>query len=1202
MSSQGSELGGLESSLRVELLFGQAFVVCEGVDLGNWARLQGFRAVVPGRRLPRDIGDDASRFRGVRLSVTELLLEVEGARLRRALSGLARSLDGIADIDLSFLEDHVRLAIRLESTSDGEALVIARFGVLPDIAGTGELRLRPYEYLVLGSPAKPAPLVVAEVLDAITTSDEMRPVLDALRPRRERDTLVVDAARLAVASAFAPVGWKLPGTERLRWMSISLAPGRATLVARPSGSAIQDAPDSTNSIASQTALANLEAAARAEDGEAALYQGDLSGAAAAYRAAMARHGAHPFLVQRLLQVLCADGSPAAESEARALIAEAEARGTISVGMLATKLSLARDPKSSLVIAESISRRLRAEGMIEDEVDTLLTIARALMVDSPSAAVSWVDRALRVAPRSASALQLRARLARALGDNGVYEDSLTRLLALATSRSVRARLHQELARLRREAGDFGGARVHLLEGLELTPESPTLHLELGRASAGAGRSVEAVQSLRRAAASELADPELSATALTESARIWLDGMEDVNSALYDVRRAIALMPDRAESHDVHLELTRAGSKDEELRAVETAVSRLDASVIGHRPTLARAFARGIELDEARGAFASADRRRAQLVEIGIAVEREAPSPTLVPAVEPRAATSAGASEAVASTSELRSEIEAARAAGESARLVELLPRAAELESEPRRKASLLGELGQLLYYDLEDSSRAAQYLEEAQRLDPEGAGAEYALLSALEAVYEDTASAEGLLSVYRRKLEQAGSDEIRNVYRLLMAGVLFEQLGRPSESLSQLERVLQTDARSVPALRLRARIWESTGRRADAADALESMTRMPEVDPFERQEILRDLGRLEWHILGRLDRASRRFEELLVEIPGDTDCISSLKQIYARAERWDRFADVLRRELCILAGSSTAFPAIEDAAVVAVASISNALHGTFAQILAESADVHLRQLDELTAARRLADAAARFGPTDVIVHELLLEIARQQRDDGAIQRAVIVVAKELLDEAERDELLREGQRAAIRQGRESAFLEECDERGVVARTAEKRPAATKPDGVDSRLDRLDAMAASGRHDDAIAAIDAWLPGARRPAVRRSLLLRKGRWLLDRGAEAKSAVLPLKGALILDAGAADTRLELLRASCRLGDVSQATDQLREYLEARGPSASVDEGEVRTLQRALDDLTALPKGPGEGWVADLVRASAPPIYDALRALVGQ
>ena len=1221
MSAGSADPGRLETSLRVELLFGQAFVVAEGVDLGNWARLRTLRAVVPGRRLPRNVGEDARRFRGVRLSVTELCVEIEGASLRRALSGLARSLDGIAEVELSFLEDHVRLAIRLESTSDGEALVIARFGVLPDLSGTGELRLRPYEYLVLGKPAKPAPLVVAEVLDGVTKSAEMRPFLDGLSARRERETLVVDAARLAVSAAFAPIGWKLPGTERIRWGSIAIAPGRATLIGRTGGSPATEAPDSTNSTASRTALANLEAAARAEEGESALYRGDLSGAAAAYRAALARHGAHPFVLQRLLHVLCADGSAAAEAEAKALIAEMEAAGTVSVGMLATKLSLTRDPAASLEIAESISRKLRAEGMIEDEVDTLLTIARALMVESPSTASSWVDRALRVAPRSASALQLRARLSRSAGDAVAYEDSLNRLLALATTRSVRARLHQELARLRREAEDFDGARVHLLEGLELTPESPALHLELGRASAGAGRSVEAVQSLRRAAASELADPELSAIALTEAAAVWAAGLEDLNSALYDVRRAIALMPDLASSHDAHLELARAGNADEELRAVETAVSRLDAADPSHRPTLTRAFARGIELDEARGALASADRRRAQLVELGLSIERPLPTNESASpqAVEPSAAAvapplrtgpmpprglSTGSVPVVSAgqpSRQVKEELEAARTGGDTARLVELLPQVAELEADPRRRAALLGELGQLLYYELEDTARAAQYLEEAQRLDPEGAGSEYALLSALEAVYEDAASAEGLLSVYRRKLEQAGSDEIRNVYRLLMAGVLFEQLGRPSESLSQLERVLQSDPRSVPALRLRARIWEATGRRADAADALESMTRMAEVDPFERQEILRDLGRLEWHVLGRLDRASRRFEELLVEIPGDTDCISSLKQIYARAERWDRFSDVLRRELCILAGSSTAFAAIGDAALAGPGSVPSALHGTFAQILAEAADVELRQRNDTSLARHMIDAATRFAPADIMVHELLLEVARRQSDDGAIQRAALVVAKELLDESARDELLREGRRAAIRQGRETAFVSECRAIGIGDQAAEPVAPPAQPDGVDSRLQRLDTLAAEGRHDDAIAAIDAWLPSARKPAVRRSLLLRKGRWLLDRGAEAKSAVLPLKGALILDATAADTRLELLRASCRLGDVSQATDQLREYLEARGSWASVDLHEVRTLQRALDDLTALPKGPGERWVADLVRVSSPPIFDALQELLG-
>lgn len=1196
------ELGGIAGALRVELLFGQAFVVAEGVDLCSWSRLQAFRGEVPGRRSPRDVGHDPLAYRGVRLQTTELHLEVDGSRLRRALSGLARTIDGVAEVDLIFLEDHIRLSVRLEPSGGSEAVVIARFGALLDLHGTGEVTLRPFEYLVLGAPRKPAPLVISEAMDAILGSAELTPLLSTLAPTRVRDTLVLNVAALAVSEAFGSAGWKLPGTERLRSARLSLAPGRATLVSSTEQPPASVATDSANSNASRAALSGLEAASRAEAGEDALFRGDLPEAAAAYREALARHGAHPFVLLRLLHVLIAEGSPASAAEAGALIDESQRRGELPVGMLAAQLTLATSIDRQRELTDALASRLRRNSLVEDEVDTLLSIARSLLVERPDDAVAWVDRALRVAPRSASALQLRVRLARARGETDVYEDGLTRLLALGTSRTVRSRLHRELARVRRESGDFAGARVHLLQGLELTPEAPELHLELGRASAGAERYVEAVQSLRRAAASELADPELSATALTEAAFVWVKGLADVNSALYDVRRALTILPRRQESHLAHLQIAEGADEDEILRAVETAVSRLDSSVPTHIPALAAAYTRGIQLDESRGARASADRRRARLIALGVDTRpepnRTKPSPT--PALKPVTEVSRPARPMAPSLDReaVAQGLAQARQKGDSSALAEFLPQAADLAHSDVEKAGLLGELGQLLYYDLEDSARAAQYLEEARRLDPDGAGSEYGLLSALEAVYEDTASAEGLLSVYRRKLEQAGSDEIRNVYRLLMAGVLFEQLGRSSEALSQLHRVLESDRRNVPALRLRAKVWETTGRRADAANELEGMLKMPEVDPFERQEILRDLGRAEWHSLARLDKAARRFEELLSEIPGDTDCISSLKQIYARAERWESFVDVLRRELCILAGSAAAYPTIADAANTVAGEIPEALRVTFARILTESAEIHFRQLTEPDLARGLIDRAVALAPGDIFANEALLELSRLQRDDHALQAAVLVLGSELLDEGARDELLREGHRASMRTSSEAQFLEKCEELGISRQTTAPKPVTPKRKS-DSRLDRLDAMAAEGRHQDAIAAIDAWLPSARQPAVRRNLLLRKGRWLLDRGAHARSAVLPLKGALILDASAGDTRLELLRASCRLGDVAQAKDQLREYLQARAEAPDVSNREARSLQRALDDLTALPRGPGESWVTDLVRTSSEPVFQALQAL---
>lgn len=1200
------EFGGLASALRVELVFGQAFVVAENVELGPWARLQSFRAEVPGRRSPKDVGQDPRGYRGVRLQACDLHLEVDASRLRRSLSGLARDIDGVAEIDLIFLEDHIRLSVRLEASAAGEALVIARLGALLDLHGAGAVTLRPFEYLVLGTPTKPAPLVIAEAMDAILASTELTPLLSTLAPRRVRDTLVINVAALTAAEAFGSAGWKLPGTERLRCSRVSLAPGRATFVASAKQSAAGLTPDSSNSRASRAALSGLEASTRAEAGEDALFRGELGEAAAAYRETLARHGAHPFVLLRLLHVLIAEGSPASEAEAAAVIADAERRGELPIGMLAAKLALATSIDIKRDLADALASRLRQNSLVEDEVDTLLSIARSLLAEHADDAAGWVDRALRVAPRSASALQLRVRIARARGETEVYEDALTRLLALGTSRTVRSRLHRELARVRRESGDFAGARAHLLQGLELTPEAPELHLELGRASAGAGRSVEAVQSLRRAAGSELADAELSATALAEAAFVWVDGLSDVNSALYDVRRALVILPDRGDTHRVHLEIAEHADEDEVLRAVETAVSRLDPTNPGHVPVLAAAYERGIRLDESRGASASADRRRARMIDLGVSSTVRVPEPIPIPRSIPSPAPVSVEAAPTARTQSLALDEGAvmrgmadARQRGDSNALAEFLPQAAELAQSDTDKARLLGELGQLLYYDLEDSTRAAQYLEEARRLDPEGAGSEYGLLSALEAVYEDTASAEGLLSVYRRKLEQAGGDDIRNVYRLLMAGVLFEQLSRPSEALSQLHRVLESDARNVPALRLRAKVWETTGRRADAASELEGMLKMPEVDPFERQEILRDLGRTEWHSLARLDKAARRFEELLLEIPGDTDCISSLKQIYARGERWESFVDVLRRELCILAGSATAFPTISDAAQAPPEEVPEALRVTFARILTESAEIELRQLGAPDLARTLVDRAVTLAPSDVFTNEALLELARAQQDDRALQSAVLVLGSELLDEGARDELLREGHRASIRTAGEAEFMAKCHELGIV-RSKPATPAPASPTRKsDSRLDRLDALAEQGRHQDAISAIDAWLPSARQPGIRRNLLLRKGRWLLDRGADARSAVLPLKGALILDSAAADTRLELLRAYCRLGDVTQAKDQLREYLEARTKSPTVSEREVRSLQRALDDLTALPRGPGEDWVNQLVRTSSPPVFEALHTL---
>ena len=155
----------------------------------------------------------------------------------------------------------------------------------------------------------------------------------------------------------------------------------------------------------------------------------------------------------------------------------------------------------------------------------------------------------------------------------------------------------------------------------------------------------------------------------------------------------------------------------------------------------------------------------------------------------------------------------------------------------------------------------------------------------------------------------------------------------------------------------------------------------------------------------------------------------------------------------------------------------------------------------------------------------------------------------------------------------------------------------------RLDAIDVAIELGDIADALAQIGEWLPSATAPDVRRDLLIRKGRALLAReDSKDKEVLLALKGALILEPDAADTRFELFRAYVRSGDTRRADDQLKELvalypedvdgsttdlpspkeLSAQIFALGTSKGD-RALQRALKTVRA-----AREWLADAIESS--------------
>jgi tetratricopeptide (TPR) repeat protein len=469
---------------------------------------------------------------------------------------------------------------------------------------------------------------------------------------------------------------------------------------------------------------------------------------------------------------------------------------------------------------------------------------------------------------------------------------------------------------------------------------------------------------------------------------------------------------------------------------------------------------------------------------------------------------------------RTLLQKARSGGDDGEVASALVALADVTTDGPAAAVLFAEAGSLFFYELEDEASALTALERARELDQDGAGADYAVLSALESLYEDTSDSEGLLRIYDAKLAQAQEPEVRRVFQLTMAGVLLNALNRPERALPLCDEVIREDARSVPGRRTRAKVLEALGRRRDAAVELDRILAMPELDAIERHDVLRDAAKA-W--MGSEPKiAEERFAEILSSFPADTEALAALKHIRGERGDWAAYVSGLGYELGVLLGHTD--PASLAVAKVRIADVPSPLRTTAASIIAEAAEVELRQRGHAASAIEYLLLALRLSPEDPTLWETLAEAARDAGDDAMLADALEALLPHLLDSAAQD-----------------ATAEEA----LAARRRVSAPITPASEDPAARLAVLMQQAQDGYAADAVSAVDKWLPDVRDAALRRTLLLKKATWLTRRLGDPAAGLLPLKGALILAPDSVETRCVLLETYAALGRSSGAQDQMREIV---------------------------------------------------------
>lgn len=316
----------------------------------------------------------------------------------------------------------------------------------------------------------------------------------------------------------------------------------------------------------------------------------------------------------------------------------------------------------------------------------------------------------------------------------------------------------------------------------------------------------------------------------------------------------------------------------------------------------------------------------------------------------------------------------------------------------QRNSLRRELGELYYYELEESERALPHLEALRRADPEGLGATPGVVNALESIYEELGEVQARVRLLEERLEAAQSEEMATTYRLLIAQLLWDQSEDGAGARRWLDEVLEYDREHEAAHRLLAEIAEEEEDWAEAARHLEVAVSVAGggVDAVETQ---RRLARLYLEKLHDTARAQAHFEAVLEAAPGDSMALEGIKEAQLAREDWPGLVASLGRELGLLLGRPEGM-SLEELRSLKASSVAVALRVPASQIVSEVAEVVEEKLGEQEGARALWGLAYQLWPEHVEALERRIKLDRACEDPAALAEDLEALAAMLLDQKAR----------------------------------------------------------------------------------------------------------------------------------------------------------------------------------------------------------
>ncbi len=1140
-------------------------------------------SVAPGVRVigleataPFEIGDSGENLRRTRFDLRWLRIAVSAEAIcetaAKLLSSAMPDWEFIARLQEGSLLVEARENVPLKS-----AAWCARFGAVA--APSGSITLIPWSSIGFGIDEVSVPERIAETTRIAAESFGRISGLNGA-VTGENDSLSIDVVRATCATVFLPAGWKLPAGESLGPALVAVADHGIEVEFGVAPADLMDRYPNTFSTVFLPALAVSALREELRDAENSLFQHDYLQAQSAYFAGRRTHP-HPFVDTRFYETLLASRTESARNQL-----DAEIRGRlqksnndiVALEFAARRAWLQGDAINVKSFTRALLDRLAATGRDDEMRFGRRAFERAF--DSGSMSVGFVGSPAQPNTRSPSGVEFGTNTANRRFDKVDFNAPVDAVIEATVDEFTSADESIEaLFDLARSGTDNGRTSDFALTCLkaanEIDSAHPTTLMWSGAAMVARGRGKKAIPVLEAAARKmEALGDRRSVDARLLAAEVYAYELKDIKRGYQQALAAADTDPYSFRTlHCLTALADAAGRNDEARRRIMDAIdywrpktAEGDIGALGHMFAFYELRA---GMERRLGDVARAVKLRRDAIDIVISAPIDDHSPA--------------DGDRLAQIQAYRDRVTQARVSQNrdtlAAALEDLASRAFSSE-----RAEALAELGVLRSEVFEDDAAALTALTEARRLDPEVAGRRPEVLATLESIYAARDDVGNLLRIYGDRIDTAQDGDLPNW--LILRARLHQKSGDQRAAFEDVERLVTLDPTNIPGRRMRAEMHAADGNFSAAAIDYRAMLTSRNLESFERTEVQRALGLIEVRHLNDASSAIERLREVIKQVPGDQEVLEALTSIGQDSEDAAELVYLTLHELSLLLDTPGEIRSINNAIAIADSDLDEGTASAVARKLVLLARHHAAATDGAPRELEILEAARQLRPSSVDALEATADAARRHGDDETLALSLLVLAEELLDPDERATMMREAHAAALRSGDEDLIEAageaiDFDEQEVTAHTTAPHSLVTgdmsRPDltgggddwedfkdtddleivglpptaSYDAAFDdnavlmhELDSLALESP-SDAVAHIDQLLQDGRPGELRRALLVRKGRYLLDAGAEPRSALLALTGAMVIDPNSPETHFEMARTYLAQEDASRAGMSLRETL---------------------------------------------------------